>query len=87
MPVALLRCNNMVRIRAQRVKLRADKMVTLSLARDHADVLQPYVLKIPKWETLNSGINLCTHTAQEAITLIGVYGHWGPWNRRAGTPF
>ena len=21
-----------------------------------------------------------SYTAQEAITLIGVYGHWGPWN-------
>lgn len=25
-------------------------------------------------------INGRTYTAQEAITLIGVYGHWGPWN-------
>jgi hypothetical protein len=21
-----------------------------------------------------------TYTAQDAITLIGAYGHWGPWN-------
>jgi hypothetical protein len=25
-------------------------------------------------------INVRTYTAQEAISLIGVYGHWGPWN-------
>jgi hypothetical protein len=28
----------------------------------------------------NKIINVRTYTAQEAITLIGVYGHWGPWN-------
>ena len=28
----------------------------------------------------NKIINVPTYTAQEAITLIGVYGHWGPWN-------
>lgn len=28
----------------------------------------------------NKIINVRTYTAQEAITLIGEYGHWGPWN-------
>jgi hypothetical protein len=28
----------------------------------------------------NKIINVRTYTAQEAIILIGVYGHWGPWN-------
>ena len=28
----------------------------------------------------NKIINVRTYTAQEAITLTGVYGHWGPWN-------
>ena len=28
----------------------------------------------------NKIINVRTYTAQEALTLIGVYGHWGPWN-------
>jgi len=29
---------------------------------------------------INNIINVRTYTAQEAVTLIGVYGHWGPWN-------
>jgi hypothetical protein len=29
---------------------------------------------------INKIINVRTDTAQEAITLIGIYGHWGPWN-------
>jgi hypothetical protein len=28
----------------------------------------------------NKIINVRAYTAQEAITLIGVYGYWGPWN-------
>ncbi len=28
----------------------------------------------------NKIINVRTYTAQEAITLIGIHGHWGPWN-------
>jgi hypothetical protein len=28
----------------------------------------------------NKIINVRTYTAQEAITLIGLSGHWGPWN-------
>jgi hypothetical protein len=28
----------------------------------------------------NKIINVRTYTAQEAIALTGVYGHWGPWN-------
>jgi hypothetical protein len=28
----------------------------------------------------NKIINVRTYTAQEAIALIGIYGHWGPWN-------
>jgi hypothetical protein len=29
---------------------------------------------------INKIINVRTYTAQETITLIGVYGHCGPWN-------
>ena len=29
---------------------------------------------------INKIINVRTYTVQEAITLIGIYGHWGPWN-------
>jgi hypothetical protein len=28
----------------------------------------------------NKIINVRTYTSQEAITRIGVCGHWGPWN-------
>ena len=33
-----------------------------------------------EYYTRNRIINVRTYTAQEAITLIGVYGHWGPWS-------
>lgn len=28
----------------------------------------------------NKNINVRIYTAQEATILIGIYGHWGPWN-------
>jgi len=59
--------------------INADKMITIRLRR----TLPVYLMicaaassAISKMYT----INVRTYTAQEAITLIGALGHWGPWN-------